>query len=140
MRPRGPHRACVHVSCVCVFLLFPALSAEKLDKTSLPCQVLHGNNQKWMVSPVWRRKCCLRSLECGRALNNYRNKSLALDPTPGVHSWRGGQRWFQHLCWPGWSQGEHRYSILRLLLCPALHAPGVTKGAVGGSHGVMFGL
>lgn len=78
------------ISCVCVFLLFPALSAEKLCKTSLHCQMLHGNNQKRMVSPLWRRKCCLRNLECfcGRALSNWRNKFLASHPTHGVHSWR----------------------------------------------------
>lgn len=90
MVPRGTCRACIHVSCACVFLLFPALSAEELGKASLNCQMLHGMNKKKMVSPVWRRKYCLRNLECfcGRALSNCRNKSCATDPTPGIYLWR----------------------------------------------------
>lgn len=66
------------------------LSAEKLGKTSWHCQMLRGTNQKRMVSSVWRRKYCLRNLECfcGRALNNCRHKSHAADPTPGACSWR----------------------------------------------------
>lgn len=75
---------------VSVFLLFPATSAEKLGKTSWHCQMLRGTNQKGMVSSVWRRKYCLRNLECfcGRALRNCRNKSHTADPTPGAYSWR----------------------------------------------------
>lgn len=52
--------------------------------------MLRGTNQKRVVSSVWRRKYCLRNLECfcGRALSNCRNKSHAPDPAPGAYSWR----------------------------------------------------
>lgn len=114
MVPRGTYRACIHVSCVFVFLLFPASSAEKLGKTSLHCQVLHGHNQKSLVSPVWRRKCWIRNLECfcGRALSKCRNKSLAADPNPWslfMEEGRDCSSTFVSLVEPG--QGENRHSI-----------------------------
>lgn len=113
---KGTYRACIHVSCVYVFLLFPALSAEKLGKTSSHCQVLHGNNQKSRVSPVWRRKCCIRNLEwfCGRALSNCRNKSLATYPNPWSLFMEKEEVEIVPaplLAWVEPGQGEHRYSI-----------------------------
>lgn len=149
MVPRGTYRACIHVSCVFVFLLFPASSAEKLGKTSLHCQVLHGHNQKSLVSPVWRRKCWIRNLECfcGRALSKCRNKSLAADPNPwslfmeegrdcsstfvSLGGARPGREQAQHPVWSFWG------CYCALLFCPPA---GVTEGAARGTHSVMLGL
>lgn len=125
---------------VSVFLLFPAMSAEKLDKTSWHCQMLHGTNQKRMVSPVWRRKYCLRNQECfcGRALNKCRNKFHAADPTPGAYSWRRRAEIVPApllaCVEPG--QGEHSTQ------CGVPEAVTVPCSPCdkGSSHSVMFGL
>lgn len=102
--------------------------------------MLRGTNQKRMVSSVWRRKYCLRNLECfcGRALSNCRNKSHAPDPTSGAYSWRRraeiAPAALLACVEPG--QGEHRYSTqcgvpeVVTVPCSSCAHPGVTKGAV----------
>lgn len=112
---------------------------------SLHHQVLDGNNQKRMVSPGWRRKCCLRNLECfcGRALSNWRNKSLATHPTPGVHSWRRRAEIVPAPLLARESTGTaSSVGLPEVFTVPCSSCPpaGATEGAARGSHSVMFGL
>lgn len=52
-------------------------------------------------------------LLCGRALSNCKNKSLAIDPTPGVYSRRRRAEIVAAplLAWVEPGQGEHRSSV-----------------------------
>lgn len=119
---------CIFCLCSSSFLPRQLRIWAKLHDT-VRCYV--GPTKKRMVSSVWRRKYCLRNLECfcGRALSNCRNKFHAPDPTPGAYSWRRKAESVPAPLLAVWSQAgraqvQHPvWGFLRLLLCPALPVP-----------------
>lgn len=104
--PGGTHRACI--LCLCVPPLSCLVSWE-IGQNFMTLSGVTWEQPERMVSPVWRRKCCLRNPECfcvgGHWVTAEINPLLEILPLVFIHR-EVGQRLFQHLCYPGWSQAR----------------------------------